>query len=560
MPITIMAKLLSRSISILVFIAALSEIVLGQSFQWRNITPQSGTQPEARRYGSAIYDAVGRQIIVFGGLGTSGFLNDLWSFDLNTQKWSRLEASGAPSPRFGHNAVYDSVGRQMVVWAGQESGKFYNDTWILDLQSMVWRNVSPAQRPKARYGSASVFDPTSRSLVQFAGFTEESVRYQDTQSFDIRTLTWTDITPASILPEVRCLLTAAFDRTGRRMLIFGGQRAGPLGDFWSFDLQSRRWNALNTTQGPSPRFFSTSFVNTDGSFVLFGGSSFTGNLNDTWMYRFDTGQWAQIQTENAPSPRSGMMGAYVESEGRFIIFGGSGNELLNDVWEFSRVTSPVETNSGTPAKAAVVIVNSGSQPANISFVFTDAEGLDLAPGVATIPSNGQLAQFLDQPPFNVPPSFQGTLTIQSSLPISVSALTSFVNPDLEFAASSLPVIDLASPPRNSTILPLITDGGGWNTRIILVNPTDQAMMGSVQFPSAESGVAYVIPARSARTLQRLPSATTQTNWARISPAEGQAAPAGFAIVSFAKEKVSGTHTSFAAAPQSTAFRIYVENR
>ena len=40
----------------------------------------------------------------------------------------------------------------------------------------------------------------------------------------------------------------------------------------------------------------------------------------------------------------------------------------------------------------------------------------------------------------------------------------------------------------------------------------------------------------------------------------QAAPAVFAIVSFRRESVSGTHTAFASATPGTAFRIYVENQ
>src|SRR5262249_31132952 len=157
------------------------------------------------------------------------------------------------------------------------------------------------------------------------------------------------------------------------------------------------------------RFFSTSFVDMDGSFVLFGGTTATGNANDTWIFRFETGQWTQLQTETAPSPRAGMMGAYVESEGRFIIFGGSGNELLNDVWELSPATAPADTASLPPAKTAVVIVNPGTQPADISFFFTDYEGRDVAPGIATIAPNGQLARFVNEAPLNGPGTFQGTL-------------------------------------------------------------------------------------------------------------------------------------------------------
>src|SRR3712207_7720264 len=52
--------------------------------------------------------------------------------------------------------------------------------------------------------SASVFDPQTRSLVQFAGFTEEARRFQDTQSFSLTANSWTDVTPAGDKPQVRC--------------------------------------------------------------------------------------------------------------------------------------------------------------------------------------------------------------------------------------------------------------------------------------------------------------------------------------------------------------------
>ena len=554
--------------SLFILIAAIAGQAFSQPLQWRNLTPQAGPQPEARRYGAAIYDPRARRVIIFGGLGVSGFLNDLWAFDVVRQTWTRLETSGpGPAPRFGHNAVYDSIGCQMVVWAGQQGGQFYNDTWTLDLQSLAWRDVSPLRRPRARYGAASIFDPSARRLVQFAGFTDESVRYQDTQAFNLQTAAWTDLTPSGTLPQVRCLLTAAFDPTGRRMIVFGGQRSGPLGDFWSFDLQARSWTALNTAQGPAARFFSTSFVDMDGSFVLFGGTTSVGNVNDTWVYRFDTGRWTQLETQMAPSPRSGMMGAYIESEGRFIIFGGSGSELQDDVWELSRVTPQAETASTAPAKTAVVIVNPGTQPADVSFFFTDSEGQDLPPGIATVPPNGQFARFLHEAPFNGPTTFRGALTIRSTVPVTVAALRSSVNARSEFVAASLPVVDLSAPARDSAVLPLVTDGGGWVSQIVLINPTDQVMTGSILFPAETPspaipgrGIPYLIPARSARTVQRAGAADApQTSWASVTPTQAQAAPAAFAIVSLRPESASGTNTTFAAGTPGTAFRIYVEN-
>ena len=146
---------------VLVIWVLVSVSALARNWQWRDLTPPAGTvpTPSARALGSAIYDPIGQRVIIFGGRGASGFLNDLWSFDLTSRTWVEVNAQGTPpAPRRGHNAIYDPVGHQMVVWAG-EGSQFHNDTWTLDLTMLQWKNVSPADSPTARYGSASVYDP-----------------------------------------------------------------------------------------------------------------------------------------------------------------------------------------------------------------------------------------------------------------------------------------------------------------------------------------------------------------------------------------------------------------
>jgi uncharacterized protein (TIGR03437 family) len=317
-------------------------------WQWQNLTPSSGQTPAPRRDGETIYDPINRRIILFGGNSNNGPLNDIWEFDLGGKTWARLETKGAaPAPRFGFDAVYDPVGRQMVIYSGQGAG-FFNDTWTLNLTTLEWKEVSPAaenERPKKRYGSGAVFDPLARSLVSFAGFTSEAGRFQDTQSFGLTTHTWTDWTPAGNKPQVRCLLTAALDPVGQRMIIYGGQRNGPLDDIWAFDLAARQWANLTPADRPAGRMFASSFVNKDGHFMLFGGSG-NGNYNETWEFDLNILSWKQLQIGNPPPARNAAMSVYIESEDRFILFGGTGNSgNLNDVWELSRVSAMLRTVS-----------------------------------------------------------------------------------------------------------------------------------------------------------------------------------------------------------------------
>ncbi len=308
---------------------------------WKQIQP-SGPEPAARAYGTAVHDPVADRIILFGGQGSGAFLNDVWAFDLASQQWQELDPSGtAPSPRHGHNAIYDPVGHSMVVWAGQGAG-FFNDVWVLELGEMRWRELDPANSPDRRYGSAAVFDPLSRSLVQFAGFTN-SGRFNDTQSLDLLNETWLDLNPETPVPSKRCLHTAAFHAQERQMFMYGGQSAGALDDLWRFDLQANRWERLQGEGQPEGRYRATSFFDSGNRFLVFGGVVASGVSGELWSYDPVANSWERIEASgDGPSARHSPIGALTAPD-RFYVFGGSNAGVLhNDLWQLSGPAQLVE--------------------------------------------------------------------------------------------------------------------------------------------------------------------------------------------------------------------------
>ena len=102
-----------------------------------------------------------------------------------------------------------------------------------------------------------------------------------------------------------------------------------------------------------------------------------------------------------------------------------------------------------------------------------------------IPANQQIAKFLHESPFNGlvgRTSLQGTFSFTSNIPVSVIALRLFVNERGEQLITTLPITDLSAPAPGGVIyLPHYADGGGWATQIVLVNPTDAPITGTVQF-------------------------------------------------------------------------------
>ncbi len=194
-------------------------------------------------------------------------------------------------------------------------------------------------------------------------------------------------------------------------------------------------------------------------------------------------------------------------------------------------------------------------------------------GIITIPANGQMAKFLDESPFNGGSSFSGTVIFTSSVPVVVVALRGLTNERGEFLVTTLPVADLSVPAASSTIIfPQFADGGGWTTQIVLVNPGDSLITGTVQFlnPSggtagvvvngqANSSFAYSIPARSSQKLQTAGAApSTQAGSVRVIPDSRAAAPSGLAIFSFRNAGITVTEAGVPAVGVGTAFRLYAK--
>jgi predicted small integral membrane protein len=99
---------------------------------WTQLIP-SGTSPSARYNPSAIYDLVRDRMVLFGGESESDLLNDVWELSLaDTPAWAQLAPTGGPPiGRGAHSAIYDPVHDSMVMFGGMGSSTNLNDVWTL---------------------------------------------------------------------------------------------------------------------------------------------------------------------------------------------------------------------------------------------------------------------------------------------------------------------------------------------------------------------------------------------------------------------------------------------
>lgn len=298
----------------------------------------TGLAPEPRKDATLVHADSRHSLLLFGGRREGRGLNDLWSFSLDSGRWSQIAAATAPAPRWGHVAVFDDQRSQMVIFSGQGPGGFFNDTWVFDMASQEWWKTTPAgDKPAPRYGSCVGYDYEQDLFYISHGFAS-SGRFDDTWAFDLKAQRWIDVSPSGVRPIERCLHQCAFDRESRALLLYGGQsNVTPiLGDLWRYDPSAKVWMEISAdVEKPLPRFFS-SLVGDPSSqrFLLFGGVTADGRKNDLWSYG-QRGGWANLGvSEIGPEARSNHAGALVPATG-FYIFGGTGEAELGDLWRLS---------------------------------------------------------------------------------------------------------------------------------------------------------------------------------------------------------------------------------
>jgi hypothetical protein len=212
-----------------------------------------------------------------------------------------------------------------------------------------------------------------------------------------------------------------------------------------------------------------------------------------------------------------------------------------------------------PVNTGLAIVNPNSSAATVNFYFTDASGQNFGSSSFTLPANSQIAKFLNEAPFSASGAINGTMTFSSNAPVGVIALRGFTNERGEFLITTLPVADISAPASGDVVFfPHYASGGGWTTQVVLVNPTDAAIAGNVQFLGASGSTsAYSIAPRS---MQRIVAASGGSSISiggvRVTPDAGSTSPSGLSIFSFNNGGVTVSEAGVPVLRPAQAFRMF----
>jgi cysteine-rich repeat protein len=283
--------------------------------RWRNLTP---IRPPARSAPSLARDERRGDLVLFGGGAAAAPLDDTWLWN---GAWRATTPVTRPPPRFGPALAYHPGTDRVVMFGGDDDVVALGDTWAWDGATWVEQVTSPSPGPRS--GPQMVTERGRGDLLLFAGF-----GYDDAWRWD--GAGWSEVPRVGAWPRRRGGHGMAYDERRHRVVLFGGDDLGRLGDTWEWDGTS--WTQFTPDPSPEPRMFAAmGFDPRRGRVVLAGGLDRTNALlSDTWEW--DGSRWTPIDAPQLPARvRAGMASNGAE----LLVFGGDDGGPTRDTWVFA---------------------------------------------------------------------------------------------------------------------------------------------------------------------------------------------------------------------------------
>ncbi|GJN19011.1 hypothetical protein PR202_gb06238 [Eleusine coracana subsp. coracana] len=339
------------------------ELTTLEAVAWRKLTVGGAVEPSRSNFSAC---AVGNRVVLFGGEGVNMQpMNDTFVLDLSASKpeWRHINVSAAPPGRWGHTLSYLN-GSRLVLFGGCGGQGLLNDVFILDLdaQHPTWREIPGLAPPVPRsWHSSCTLDGTK--LVVSGGCADSGVLLSDTHLLDVtmEKPAWREI-PASWTPPSRLGHSlSVYD--GRKILMFGGlAKSGPLrlrsNDVFTLDLSEDKpcWRCITGSGmpgagnpagvGPPPRLDHVAVSAPGGRIVIFGGSV-AGLHSASQLYLLDPTEqkptWRILNVPGRPPRFAWGHSTCVVGGTKAIVLGGQTGEewMLTEIYELSLTGSLV---------------------------------------------------------------------------------------------------------------------------------------------------------------------------------------------------------------------------
>jgi len=191
------------------------------------------TAPAARVHSSGVYDRKNKLVLIFGGFGSAGMLNDTWAFNGNA--WEQMNAHG-PADRLPLAMIYDETKEAVVMI----TDLLKQDTLISVPKNEMWEWTGAAWK------NLQVSIPSITGLQAFASLGKNDILLYDGDkgtTWKYNSNQWQAVSNSG--PGIRAGHTMVYDKKRKNIVLFGGGKADTndrYNDTWEWD--GEKWKKI----------------------------------------------------------------------------------------------------------------------------------------------------------------------------------------------------------------------------------------------------------------------------------------------------------------------------
>lgn len=159
------------------------------SMEWSKIVLDRARPPGRHSHAMVIYN---NDVYIFGGRGSGGeALNDVWIFSTDINEWEMIETGGGPSGRYYHTGVIND--NCLYVFGGFNSTTCFNELWLLNLDTHVWKRVAPSNNiaPCKRYGHIACI--RNDDMFVLGGMMDQRTHLNDMWRYNMSRNVWSEV-------------------------------------------------------------------------------------------------------------------------------------------------------------------------------------------------------------------------------------------------------------------------------------------------------------------------------------------------------------------------------
>ena len=255
---------------------------------WRQLAVNSPIAPPARFSTVMIVDQNAENLyIATGHTQSNQNLNDIWRLNLSTETWENLTDAAGPGPVARYGGPGGNFGNNLVLTHGFGTTR-YNDTWRFNTGTNQWENITPpGQVPLQRCLFAATAAAGTSLIINGGCATPFGDCFlDDTWVLDMPSNTWREVT-SDVKPvgrQYHTIVPAISSQGLVKAILFGGQDASrsARNDTWILDVASGAWTLVDPQGAPSPRYNHASVFIPGYGMVVYGGRNGNGPLSELW--------------------------------------------------------------------------------------------------------------------------------------------------------------------------------------------------------------------------------------------------------------------------------------